>query len=205
MRGGPAGWGRAAVLAAVWLACGSGRAEADAPTVRLGDIPLALRKQVHGVAFVLQGAGFLRWGYVFKVYGAALYVRDPADADRILEDVPKRLEILYLHHTPREKMIETADATLARNLTAEELAAVRKDVERLHAAYEDRKPGDVAALTYVPGLGTELAVNGARRVLIEGSAFAAAYFGVWLGEQPSSLTVKAQLLRPYRPEVERRP
>jgi hypothetical protein len=178
-----------------WLCLAGLCARAEEPNpARLGAIAPAPRVQADGVDFVLHGAGFLRVGFVFKAYGAALYVQRHADAARILEDVPKRLEIHYLHNTPRARMIEAADTTLARNLDPAALAAVRADVARLHAAYTDRRAGDVAALTYVPGRGTSLAVNGAERIRIMGPAFAAAYFAVWLGEQPSSRTVKDQLL-----------
>jgi hypothetical protein len=178
-----------------WLCLAAPCARAEEPNpARLGDIPLPPRVRADGTDFVLHGAGFLRVGIVFKAYGAALYVQRHADAARILDDVPKRLEIHYLHNTPRARMIDTANKTLARNLDPAALAAVRDDVDRLHAAYTDRRPGDVAALTYVPGRGTALAINGEERMRIMGPAFAAAYFGVWLGAHPSSRSVKDQLL-----------
>jgi hypothetical protein len=162
---------------------------------RLGSIPLPRQKTVNGKPFVLHGAGFLRVGLVFRVYGAALYLERPEHAERVLDDVPKRLEIFYLHNTPRDAMIEAAEEALARNVPAERLEKLRPLVDRLHEAYEDRRKGDVAALTYIPGVGTEFAVNGEQRVLIEGAEFAAAYLTVWLGEKPSSRTVRKKLLK----------
>lgn len=177
----------------------AGTAAPGEPAVLLGPVSRPLRQRALGQEFVLHGAGYLTLGLVFRAYGAALYLADPTDATRVLSaDVPRRLEIVYLHATPRSRMIETAEATLARNLTPAELSGVRSAIDRLHAVYDDRRPGDVAALTYVPGVGTEFAVNGERRVLIEGGAFAEAYFGIWLGRRPSSETVKARLLTPYR-------
>ena len=60
--------------------------------------------------------------------------------------------------------------------------------------YVDVKPGDRYALTYVPGVGTELAFNGKPRGVIEGADFAAAYFAIWLGPQPLDNSLKEKLL-----------
>ena len=57
------------------------------------------------------------------------------------------------------------------------------------------KPGDRYALTYIPGVGTELALNGKPKGVIEGD-FAAAYFAIWLGAKPLDASLKAQLLTP---------
>lgn len=188
------------LLAACLFLCA--RASADVapppPVVTLGALRLAPQVQALGTNFVLHGAGFLRVGLVFKGYGAALYLTHPNAAAAIGADVPKRLEIFYLHRTPRLRMIETAETTLRRNLSNAEAAQVWSDVQRLHACYEDRLPGDVSALTYVPGRGTEFSVNGEPRILIPGAAFAAAYFQVWLGNHPSSQSVKDALLTPLR-------
>jgi hypothetical protein len=54
----------------------------------------------------------------------------------------------------------------------------------LHVASENRRKGDVAVLTYRPGMGTE---------------FAAAWLTVWPGEKQSSRTVNKRFLK-KRPE-----
>jgi len=51
-----------------------------------------------------------------------------------------------------------------------------------------------ATLTYVPGHGTEYALDGRVKAVIEGADFASAYFKVWLGRRPGSRSVKEQLL-----------
>ena len=63
-----------------------------------------------------------------------------------------------------------------------------------NAFYEDVKPGDRYALTYLPGLGTELALNGKRLGVIEGADFGAALFSIWFGDQPFDAALKGQLL-----------
>jgi hypothetical protein len=46
----------------------------------------------------------------------------------------------------------------------------------------------------VPGRGTELALNGEPKGIIEGSEFAAAVFSIWLGPKPISNSFKKQIL-----------
>jgi hypothetical protein len=60
--------------------------------------------------------------------------------------------------------------------------------------YRDVKPGDRYALTYVPGVGTELALNGTRLGTVAGADFAAAVFAIWLGPKAIDDSLKTQLL-----------
>jgi hypothetical protein len=49
-------------------------------------------------------------------------------------------------------------------------------------------------LTYIPGRGTELALDGRPKGVIGGADFAAAVFAIWLGPKPLNKSFKAQLL-----------
>jgi hypothetical protein len=49
-------------------------------------------------------------------------------------------------------------------------------------------------LTYIPGKGTELALNGESKGVVEGDDFAAALFSIWLGSKPISESLKKELL-----------
>jgi len=152
-------------------------------------------KSVQGRRFVLHGVGILRAGLVFKVYAAALYRdADAAPAD-VLEDGAISLEVHYLHKTPKRHMVGTANQTLSKNLNADKLSALRSRIDKLHAAYRDGEKGGVASLTYIPGTGLIYAYNNEIITTIKGDDFIA-YLDVWLGEKPSSKTLKAQLLEP---------
>lgn len=189
----------AALAAGLSLAAGAAAGEG----VPLAGKHLPWRLDVAGTNLVLHGTAVLRAALLFEVYAAALYLGEGVPAERALDDVPRRLEIHYLHNTPKAEMVRAADEALARNLKPGELAAVRARVAALHAAYEDGRKGGCAALTYVPGRGTEYALDGQVKAVIGGADFAAAYFAVWLGEQPSSRSVKEQLLKgPLRPGKE---
>lgn len=148
----------------------------------------------HREGLELHGAGLLRKGLVFKIYVGALYLENDADSQRILEPVPKRLDIHYFQNTPKKHMIRVAEKTLQQNLSAEEYDRIKPQVEQLHNAYLDGPKGGYASLIFRPGEGLRYEVNGRPIIKINHDAFANAYFQVWLGEQPSSVTMKEKLL-----------
>ena len=145
-------------------------------------------------AVSLRGAALLRWLKLVKVYVAALYLPEQAKPSEVLSDIPKRLEINYLVAIKGADFGPAAEAILARNVSAAELKRLRHRIDRLNAAYRDIKPDDRYALTYQPGKGTELSLNGEPLVTIEGADFAAAYFGIWLGHKPLDANLKKALL-----------
>ena len=146
--------------------------------------------------FQLQGAGLLRKGLIFKIYVGALYVTDKDHVGNILDDVPKRLDIHYFHHTPKKHMIRVAEETLRKNLTEEEYQRLFPRIEQLHNAYLNGQKGSFASLIYKPGGGLTYSFDNEPVLTIECDDFANAYFTIWLGEQPSSQTIKQRLLEP---------
>lgn len=152
------------------------------------------RIQAGDATLTLHNAALLRYLKVIKAYVAALYLPEGVPPQRVLTDVPKRLEISYLVSIKGGDFGKGAEPVLRRNLAAEELARLRSRIDRINAAYRDVKPGDRYALTYLPGRGTELTLNGTPLITIEGADFAAAYFGIWLGRRPIDDTLKNDLL-----------
>jgi hypothetical protein len=180
------------VLAAA-LAFGlSGVLPASAAVVEGVSFPQEYRTA--GQRLALNGVGLLRWKSVLKAYVAALYLGSGAGPAQVFDDVPKRLEIQYFHD------IEAADfakATLERirmNVSAEEFETLRKRIDALNAFYLDVKAGDRYALTYVPGIGTELALNGRALGSVPGADLAGALFAIWLGKVPIDDALKRALL-----------
>ena len=72
--------------------------------------------------------------------------------------------------------------------------AVLIQIDYHNSLYEDVQPGDRYSLTYIPGRGTELALNGEPKGIIEGAEFAQAVFSIWLGPKPIDNTFKKQIL-----------
>ncbi len=147
-----------------------------------------------GVSLGLRCTGLLRYRVLFKGYVAALYLPSETPAARVLDDVPKRLELGYFWAIAAADIASTGDRILARNIDAKTYASLRSALDQINALYEDVKPGDRYALTYVPGRGTELSLNGVSKGVVPGAEFARAYFRIWLGNDPIDESLRDQLL-----------
>lgn len=108
------------------------------------------------VTLVLHCVGLLRYKVVFKAYVAGLYLDAGVAAQEVLADVPKRLELSYFWGIEGSDFGKAGDEILARNVDPDTLARLRPRLEQMNALYETVKPGDRYALTYIPGIGTEL-------------------------------------------------
>jgi hypothetical protein len=153
-----------------------------AATVLAGETPLRL-----------SGAGLLRWGFFVKVYAAALYVTDGAAFDP-QADTARRLELTYFVAFSADDLRGAADHVLRQNFTAASLAPLRERIDALHRAYVNVRSGDHVTITYVPGRGTELTLNGRSLAVVEGADFARAYFAIFLGERPVDAGLRRALL-----------
>jgi hypothetical protein len=131
-----------------------------------------------------------------KAYVGALYMAPDVPSENVLSDTPKRLEVSYFHTIKGEDFGAATNKVMARNVDAETFRRLEPLVEYHNALYRDVRPGDRYALTYVPGRGTELALNGEPLGVIEGAEFAKALFSMWLGEKPMNSSFKKQLLGP---------
>jgi hypothetical protein len=178
---------RAALIGLALVAGATGAAEIAgvtfAETVRAGDATLAL-----------SNVAALRWKVLFRPYVGGFYVAEGVDPKRWREDVPKRLELEYFYSIAGKDFGPAGEEVLGRNVSAETIAALEKPLEEISRLYVDVKPGDRYALTYLPGRGTELSRNGRPLGTVQGAEFAAAYFTIWLGEEPISGAFRDQLL-----------
>jgi hypothetical protein len=185
------GTSRIAAIAAILLVGSTPRpvTAADIEGVHFAD-----RYERGDVALSLQCVGLLRYRIVFKGYVAGLYLGAGVATDAALTDVPKRLELSYFWGIQGPDFGKVGDEVLARNIDPDTLAGLRPRLEQINALYETVAPGDRYALTYVPGIGTELALNGRSKGVIPGADFAAAYFRIWLGEKSIDSSLRDQLL-----------
>ena len=170
--------------------------------------PVAIAAEIEGVSFApkhlvdqtelrLNGTGLMRHRVVFKAFVAGLYLEAGAEPTKSLADVPKRLEIHYFWSIAGKDFAKAADAVLADAFDEETLAALKPRIAKMNSLYKDVRPGDRYSLTYLPGRGTRLELNGKTLGMVEGSDFAAVYFAIWLGERPMSEAFRDQLLN-YR-------
>ena len=151
-------------------------------------------RTVNGQTFTLRGEAVLRVGMVFRVYRAAFYMGRDIATERVLEDVPMRLEVNYYRSISRDQLIMVADEILNKIATREELESIRERLETLNGWYQSVERGDLYTLTYLPDIGLELAFNGEVLGVVEGHDFARVYLAIWLGDHPYSRGLNRKLL-----------
>ena len=172
------------------------------PATELEGVHFADQYRSGEVTMGLQCVGLLRYKLFIKAYVAALYLGDGTAAGDVLADAPRRLELSYFWSIRGADFGTAGDQILAQNIDAKTFAALRPRLDRINALYRDVKPGDRYSLTYVPGVGTELALNGDPLGVIDGADFGAAYFRIWLGEHPIDVRLRDQLLGCHGRDVE---
>lgn len=129
----------------------------------------------------------------FPVVTVSLYGPKSRPSD-ILSDVPKRIEVNYHVRISKKELDRATIRGIRRNYTPDEYNALLPRIREINACYTDVKPGDQIAVTYTPGIGTEVRLNGQRRGLIEGPDFAQAFFAIWVGSHPVDTRAKSRLL-----------
>ena len=141
----------------------------------------------------LAGVGLLRyWG--FKAYTGALYLEEGATSDAALSDTAKRIELEYFRAIKGKDFGPATNKSIAKNVDTQTFKRLRPQIDYHNSLYRDVQPGDRYSLTYIPGRGTELALNGEPIGIIEGAEFAQAVFSIWLGSNPINDSFKKQIL-----------
>jgi hypothetical protein len=149
---------------------------------------------IDGTTLQIRGTGLFRFMRVVKAYVGALYMLEETPSERVLTDTPKRLEIEYFHAIKAEDFGSASNKVMAQNVGPEKFENLKPRLDEQNALYRDVQPGDRYALSYVPGKGTELALNGEPLGVIKGADFASALYAMWLGEKPMNKSFKRQLL-----------
>ncbi|MEO1085317.1 MAG: chalcone isomerase family protein, partial [Acidobacteriota bacterium] len=146
-----------------------------------------------GLELELRSTGLLRYKGLLRGFAAGLYLEPGRAASGALEDVPKRLELSYFVPIPGRLFGPAGRGALKKGLSRAALADLGDRLRQIDGAYADVRPGDRYSLTYLPGHGTELALNGSPLTVVAGDDFAAAYFGIWLGDASIDRKLKRQL------------
>ena len=130
-----------------------------------------------------------------KVYVIGLYVDTPSsDARAILAaDRIKRVDLVA------RRDLSGADVANAIAEAMNEAHSARKEalaprIASFQKLFPNVATGDRISLTYVPGKGTTVAVQGADKGALSGDDFAETLFSVWLGPRPIQEDVKNDLL-----------
>jgi hypothetical protein len=167
--------------------------------------PVSAKAVIEGIAFdetyragttelQLKGTGLLRYMIFIKAYVGAFYMLPGQNPQYALGATPRHLELEYFHAITAIDFAEATTQKISDNVSPETMAALKDRLEAFNALYRDVQPGDRYGLTYIPGIGTELSLNGQSLGRIQGDDFAAAVFAIWLGPDPIDAAFRDHLL-----------
>lgn len=140
--------------------------------------------EVGGKTLVLNGMGLRKKAFI-KVYVGGLYLpAKETSASKILgSDTERRVVMHFVRHVGKNKICEAwKDGVKTNSPNATE--QVSKDIDTLCSWEEDMQKGGEYVLTYVPGKGTNILIQGKDKGTIAGKAFADAILNCWLGPNP---------------------
>jgi hypothetical protein len=142
------------------------------------------RTTVNGQTLVFNGAG-LRKKLFIKVYVGGLYLpAKQGNAAAILAaDTPRRQVMHFLYSVSKNQMCEAWDEGLEDN-TKNAPADVKAAFKTLCSWMEPIPKGNRLVLTYVPGSGTTVEINGKAKGTLPGKATADAILATWIGPKP---------------------
>jgi hypothetical protein len=150
---------------------------------------------VNGQQLQLNGAG-VRKKVFFKIYVGALYVEQKShDGARLVAaEGPRQMLMHFLYkEVEKEKLVEAWREGFANN-SASNLAALRERLDTFCGWWPSMKAGERAVMTYVPGVGTKLEINGKEIGVVPGKDFADALLAVWVGAKPPTEDLKRGVL-----------
>jgi hypothetical protein len=167
------------ILAASLVLAGTVASAATVAGVNIADTT-----DVNGQKLVLNGAG-LRKKFVVKVYTGALYLpaKQANPAAVLSADTPRRMVMHFVYDVDKGKIAEAWTDGLKDNVPGAS-AEVKNNFNQLSSWMEDVKEGQEIVMTYVPGTGTTVQVNGKTKGTLAGKATNDAILSTWIGPKP---------------------
>jgi hypothetical protein len=155
-----------------------------AAAATLADVTLPDRADAGGQGLVLDGLA-LRKKFFIKVYVAGLYLpaKEHSAARVLAADTPRRMLFHFLYGVSAKQMCDAWDEGLADN-TPQAGPEVKAAFRTLCGYMEDIPKGNEMALTYLPGQGTRVEVNGKVKGTIPAKPTADAILATWIGPNP---------------------
>jgi hypothetical protein len=157
---------------------------APAGAASLAGVTLPDKAEVKGQSLVLNGIA-LRKKFFIKVYVAGLYLpqKEKSAAKVLGADTPRRQVMHFLYGVSKDQMCEAWNDGLEAN-TPKAPAEVKKEFATLCGWMEAIDEGKELVLTFVPGEGTQVEVNGKVKGTLPGKATADAILSTWIGPKP---------------------
>jgi hypothetical protein len=154
------------------------------------------KTSVAGAELALKGA-WLRKRLFVQVYAMGLYIADRT-ADPIAQGGAKRIAIHMLRDVDADTFAKALVDGMRPNHDAATMQALEPRIAQLNAVMagmKEAKKGMAIALDWVPGIGTQVTIDGkAAGKPIEGEDFYRALLRIWVGEKPVQDDLKKALL-----------
>ncbi len=146
-----------------------------------------------GHQLLLNGLGLREFLFI-DIYVGGLYLPARTTDERVAiePDVPKRLELHFVHRVGVEDMRRSIDDAIEKNPAAG--AAIAGHLGRLSGALEAMAPGDVVVFDYLPDRGTRILVKGELKDTVEGVPFMQGLWALYVGPAPPTRNLKRGLL-----------
>ncbi|MGB9094401.1 MAG: chalcone isomerase family protein, partial [Gallionella sp.] len=141
----------------------------------------------------------LRSKFFFKVYVAALYLPEKqTSADAIITaGEPQRIALYMLRDLGEERFMDAFLEAIEANHSKDEMAKLNDQIAQMRNIFhlvKDVHSGDLIAMDYVPGIGTQISVNGVTYGTIAGEMFHRALLKIWIGTHAVQDDLKTALL-----------
>jgi hypothetical protein len=150
----------------------------------VGGVTVPDKVDVDGKSLLLNGAG-IRTKFFIKVYVGGLYTtQKESTAGKVLAaDAPWRMAFHFLYGVSKSQMCDAWKEGLDDNSPSAP-AQVKKDFTQLCDWMEEIPKGNMMSVTYVPGKGATLEVNGKVKGTLAGKPTADAVLSTWIGPKP---------------------
>jgi hypothetical protein len=160
-------------------------AAVTASAATVAGVNLEDKVTVNNQTLVLNGAG-LRKKFVVKVYVGGLYLpsKQSNAATVIATDQTRRMVMHFLYSVSKSQMADAWSEGLEDN-TPKASPEVKTAFKTLESWMEDVPKGNRIVLTYVPGIGTTVEVNGKTKGVLPGKAVSDAILNTWIGPDPA--------------------
>ncbi len=161
-----------------------------APAVRLAHAGVAAGKAFPDTVRVdkhllqLNGISVYRkFGIPVLIAGLWLDHRERDAAIILRSDLPRRYVTRFLHRVSGKRIRDAWTKGLDAN-SPRANAEVRQQFRTLCSWARDFLPGDEITVTYIPGLGSSVDIDGVNKGMFAGKGFADAYFACAIGPYP---------------------
>lgn len=136
----------------------------------------------------LMGIGIRKKFFITVYYGALYLLQPTTDRSQVIDsDQPKEVLIHVIYkEISADKWVEGWKEGFESNTPSPNPELQKKIDQFLNCFNESVKSGQSVKISYLPGTGTDITINGKQKAVITGHEFMAALWSIWFGKHPAS-------------------